>query len=64
MVWGGAQEGILQPFHVLLVSSAGGQSISKVGSIPFIVHNVSDGSNETGIITGGHCPLFVHLPST
>jgi len=45
---GGAQERILQPFHVLSVSSAGGRSISKVhvGSIPFVVHNASDGSRE------------------
>jgi len=66
LVGGGAQGRILQPFHVLSVSSAGGQSISKVhvGTIPFVVHNASDGSRE--LLRSGpspHCLPSVHLTS-
>ena len=54
---------ISQPFHVPSVLRAGGQSIRKVASIPFIVHNVRNSLTWNGNYYSWTLTPMVYLTS-
>jgi len=46
----------LEPLCCTIIPRAGGQSVSKAASIPFIVHDAKEDLTQNGNYSVGHCP--------